>query len=283
MATVFSETLTRLRAEAGFPTAYRYFHDNGGAKFFNVSYRNYLMMEQGRNLPAPARLPRLILGLRLPQGTPAARELVKAWLRAMAGDEVYADLLEPMFAAAAAAPDSSPAEQALQRSLLDRKYHMSEEQLLATLSSYETYKCAFTLENDAGVWTAEALSKGLGISKAQAAGALKGFLKAGLVTASGKGGYKSKFAGQLIEYPSTAALRPDVRERMRDYLGRLEREGVSVFGNIGMFRADENALRGYFPMLKAAVDASHAYSTARKTGKSAAFFVSARVRKLWDF
>jgi hypothetical protein len=113
MATIFSETLTRLRKGAGFPTAYRFYHDNGGAPFFKVSYRNYLMMEQGRNLPVLGRLAKIILGLRIPERTPESRELTMAWLKTMAGGEAYADMLEPLFYQGAPAKESSPAEEAL--------------------------------------------------------------------------------------------------------------------------------------------------------------------------
>jgi len=96
MGTIFSDTLVKLRQEAGFPTAYRFFHDNGGDKVLGMCYRKYLMMEQGRNLPVLGRLERLIVGLHMPFGTPAARELTLAWLKTMAGEESYAGLLEPL-------------------------------------------------------------------------------------------------------------------------------------------------------------------------------------------
>ncbi|MDP2865300.1 MAG: hypothetical protein Q8O90_03560 [Elusimicrobiota bacterium] len=75
MGTAFSETLTRLRMAGGFPTAYRFYHDNGGAPVLKLSYRKSLLIEQGKNLPGAERLPKLLVALRLPQNTPAAREL----------------------------------------------------------------------------------------------------------------------------------------------------------------------------------------------------------------
>lgn len=283
MATNFSETLMRLRKEAGFPTAYRFYYDNGGAAAFKVSYRNYLMMEQGRNLPVLARLEKILLGLRMPFRTPMARELTQAWLRTMAGEEHYANLLEPLFASGAPAGAVTPADDALRRALAEKKYHMTAEQLVATVSSFETYKCAFTLENDSGTWTAEALAKVLGIRKAAAALALKNFHKAGLVTAEGKAGYRSKMAGKLVEYPAAAAIRPEVIGKLRGYLGRLESESPVQFANTGLVRADADAMRAYYPMVKANVEASHAFSSSKKTKSSAGFMVVSRVHKLWDF
>ncbi len=283
MATVFSETLTRLRKEAGFPTAYRFFHDNGGAKFFSVSYRNYLMMEQGRNLPAPARLPRLMLGLRQPQGTPLASELVKAWLRTMTGDEIYADLVEPLFGAGISAPAGSPAEEALRRSIAEKKFHMTEAHILASAASFEAYKCFFVMEFDAGVWTAEAMARALRIKKAEAEKALKSFVKAGMARVEGRKGYRSKIAGMMVEYPAGPALPPGMMDKLRGYFKRLEAESRIEFATAGMLRADSDDLRGYFPMLKSSVEASYAFNTTVKTKKSAGFFVLGRVLRLWDF
>lgn len=283
MATIFSETLTRLRKGAGFPTAYRFFHDNGGAAFFKVSYRNYLMMEQGRNLPVLGRLARIIMGMRIPERTPQARELTLAWLRTMAGDEAYADLLEPLLAQGAPAKESSPAEEALRRTLAEKKFHITEAQIVATVASFETYKCFFVMEMDSGVWTAEAMAKALGIKKAEADKALKSFLKVGLVKAEGKGGYRSKMVGQLVEYPAGPAFPPGVLAKLKGYYKRLEDESPMEFGTAGMVRADADALRGFYPMLKSSVEASYAFATNKATKKSAGFFVLGRVHRLWNF
>ena len=56
MSTAFSETLCRIRAAEGFPTAYRFFHDNGGTQVLGFTYRQYLRMEQGKNLPECQKL-----------------------------------------------------------------------------------------------------------------------------------------------------------------------------------------------------------------------------------
>jgi len=282
MGTVFSETLTRLRAENGFPTAYRFYHDNGGAPVLKISYRKYLLIEQGKNLPEAQRLPTLLVALRLPQNTPAAAELVAAWLRTLAGEEVYTDLLKPMLAQAPV-PAAAPLGQALRRSIAGKKYHMTEAQVLATLSSFEAYKCGIVLENDGGAWTAEELAKTLRIKRTEAQKALKDFAAAGLAKEVKKGSYKSRVAGQMVEYPSVLSLRQEVREKVRGYIKRLEQESPAEYSSMGLFRADALALKGYYPLLKSTVEASHAYSTVKKTNSSAAFFVIGRVLKMWDF
>lgn len=283
MATIFSETLVRMRKEAGYATAYRFFHDNGGAQLFKVSYRNYLMMEQGRNLPVLGRLQKILVGLHMPLATPAARELTLAWLRTMAGEEAYADLLEPLLAHGAPAGPLNPAEEALRRSLAGRKYHIGIKQIQATVTSYEAYKCFFMIETEAGALTAESVAAASGMKRAEADKILKAFLKAGLVRAEGKGAYRSKLAGLLVEYPDGPAIPREALARIKDYQARFAAEGRQEFGFSGTLRADADALRGFFPMLRSAVEASYAFSTTQKTRKSAGFLVSARVHKLWDF
>ena len=86
MATIFSDTLNKLRRESGFPTAYRFFHDNGGDKVLGMCYRKYLMMEQGRILPLFKHLRGFIFGLRLVTGSlPMPEILLRAWLKTMSG------------------------------------------------------------------------------------------------------------------------------------------------------------------------------------------------------
>lgn len=283
MATIFSETLTRLRKGAGFPTAYRFYHDNGGAPFFKVSYRNYLMMEQGRNLPVLGRLARIIMGMRIPERTPEANELTLAWLRTMAGEEAYADMIEPLLVQGAPAKTSSPAEEALRRTIAEKKFHMNESHILATVASFEAYKCFFVMEADTGVWTPEAMAKALGIKKAEADKALKSFVKVGFAKAEGKDRYRSKIAGLLMEYPAGPAFPPGVLAKLKGYYKRLEDESPMEFGTSGMVRADADALRGFFPMLKSSVEASYAFNTTVKTKKSAGFFILGRVHRLWNF
>lgn len=283
MATIFSETLTRLRKEAGYATAYRFFHDNGGAPVLRVSYRNYLMMEQGRNLPVLGRLERLLVGLHMPLATPAARELTLAWLKTMAGEEPFRDLVEPLLSQGVPGGGGSPAEEALRRTLAGQKYHITAEQILAAIASFDIYKCFFMIETDSGVLTAEAMAKAGGMKKAMAARALKDFLKVGLVKAEGKGAYRSKLAGMLVEYPDGPAMPRGVLAKLREYNRRLELESPMEFAVTGMMRADSDVMRGYFPMMKSTLEASYAFSTTKKTKKSAGFLVLSRVHRLWNF
>ena len=92
MGTKFSEMLVKLRKDAGFVTAYKFFYDNGGDKVLGMCYRKYLMMEQGRFLPQFKHLRAFIYGLHLQNRSAAANGLADAWLRTMAGDAASIDI-----------------------------------------------------------------------------------------------------------------------------------------------------------------------------------------------
>lgn len=283
MSTLFSETLTRLRNESGFLTAYRFYHDNGGAPAMKVSYRKYLLMEQGKNLPGIDRLERLLTALRIPRNTPEARNLVLDWLKTMAGEEAYINILEPLLSAGSQTSGLSPLHDALRRTLAGKKYHMTPDQFRATLADYDTYRCSFTLENDSGAWSAESLAAALKIKKQAAQLALKSLAEVKLVKEVKKGSYKSLVAGMLVECPAAIAMEPAVREKMRGYFKKLEQDAFTEYSSVALIRADAVAIKGLFPLMHANVEAASTYATVRKTRNSAGFFVIGKVLKLWDF
>ncbi len=168
MATPFSEALTRLRKEAGFRTAYRFYHDNGGTQVLKLTYRKYLLMEQGKLLPNFNRLKVLFYPLRILDRTSAASELTLAWLRTMAGEEDYRDVIMPLFSQGRPA-EHSPMHKAMKRVLSDRKVHISPAQLAAVYSDLGTYKCFLALSNDSGRYTPGELGKAVGLTAGAAA------------------------------------------------------------------------------------------------------------------
>ena len=283
MGTLFSDTLTRLRKTAGFPTAYRFYHDNGGAPVLQLSYRKYLLMEQGRILPVIGRLQKIFFALRLPPRTPSANELVLAWLRTMAGEEAFRELIEPALGAKTEAAGLSPLHKALERSLADKKSHVTPDQFRVILSSLETYKCSLTLENDTGAWSAADLAKALGIKKPAAEKSLGALAKAGLLKEMRKGLYKSRLAGTMVEYPNLDIIDPALRGKLRGYLKEIEDSGATEWASKGVIRADALALRGLFPLINMNVAAAQTYAVTEKTDKTAFFYIIGKVVRLWDF
>src|SRR5438874_9152894 len=58
--TDFAEALVRTRRERGCPSAYGFFHGNGGRKRFGFTYPYYLLIEQGARLPSARHLGRIL-------------------------------------------------------------------------------------------------------------------------------------------------------------------------------------------------------------------------------
>ena len=96
MGTIFSNTLKRLRHESGFRTAYQFYHGNGEKAVLKVTYRGWLLTEEGKTLPAFKNLGILMCAMRLVPNSTAASELVLAWLKTALGEEEVRHFLGPM-------------------------------------------------------------------------------------------------------------------------------------------------------------------------------------------
>jgi hypothetical protein len=280
MGSIFSDTLVKLRKEAGFPTAYRFFYANGGDKVLGMCYRKYLMMEQGRILPLFKHMRALISSLRLVNKSSAAAELVKAWFRTMAGEEAYSEIIEPMLSSKAEPSFLSPAHKALKEALAGRKFYIIPDQLKVIAGSLENYLAFQLFSNDTGVWTAEKLAAA-GVKKNSAVKVLKLFLAAKMLRKAGAG-YKCPLAGAMLELPRRAAA-PELFSRVEEYQHALMVSGRSAWFRRGIIRADADALANFYTLMQGSLSSAQAYAVTEKTPKSALFAIDARVVKLRDF
>ncbi len=281
MATLFSETLTRLRREAGFPTAYRFFHDNCGAKVLGMGYRKYLLMEQGKILPLFKHLRAFVAGLRLVRSGGTANELVKAWLKTMAGEEFYEELLTPLISDKPSLLTLSPTQKALKEVMADRKFYMTPEHLAILTASAENYIGYQFLSSDSGVWTPEKLAESAGITKPAADKIIKTFFAAKLLSKAGKG-FKCPLVGAQIELPHKTSV-PELFEKLVKRHDEFVASGNLVWFRRAILRADETALRDFFQLMAVNLSSVSAYSVREKTPKSAIFALEAKAVKLRDF
>ncbi|MFH2204490.1 MAG: hypothetical protein ABIJ96_15350 [Elusimicrobiota bacterium] len=83
----FAELLIRQRQAAGFPTAYAFYHRNGGRGKFNFTFAYYAKIERGKALPRGEWLPPLLTLLKLSPSSPARRDILLAYLRDLLGDD----------------------------------------------------------------------------------------------------------------------------------------------------------------------------------------------------
>lgn len=283
MPTIFSETLVRLRAEAGFPTAYRFFHDNGGDKVLGLSYRRYLLIEQGKNLPLIDKLKKLVYALRLVPQSPSANALVVAWLQVMAGEENYRDLLHPVIAPRAESKGVSPLHKAIEKNLSDNMYHMTPEQLEAGLANFETYLCYQAMLSETGAWAVPDIAKALQLTEPKTRAALKTLAAAKIIKEVRKDVYKCPLASYTVVTPQLNIAGRGLREKIIEYNRQLVASGRNEWRSTCVLRADAEIFKGYTPVLNLAVHTAGSYVVTRKTPKSALFLVEANVTKVRDF
>lgn len=270
-----------LRKAAGFPTAYRFFHDNGGKPVLGFSYRKYLLFEQGLVLPAPQALGRISLALKQIPKSPAAGGFMAAWLRTMAGDDTFAFIFEPFLSIKTDTPGLSPIHKAMGRFL--RRQPITVPQAARILSTGDHYRAFVIFENDAGPWKPEALAGAVGLSKPAAVRILADFMKVGVVKKQRNGTYVPAHPGSILEFPRAEIMPAGLNDRMRGYQAEMAASGTLVWRRLNMVRADAVELAAFYPVMSLNMSAAAAYEVSEKTGHSAMFAIEGRITKLFDF
>lgn len=283
MPTIFSETLTRLRKEAGFTTAYRFYHNNGGQPVLKVSYRKYLLMEQGKLLPVFQRLHRLIYLLRCGQKSTPANDLAVAWLKTMAGEEAFRDILQPILAVKTGIPGFSPLHKTVKRALADKKYYLTPEQFSVMVDNKNNYLCYLALSEDSGEWSVEGLAQSLKLKKPVAARAIKELHAVKILKEVRKGFYACPFVGCMVEAPQLNTVDRALEAKYAKCREELIATGKPVWTRSGTVRADAQEFRNFYPMMNLNLSTAHTYSITEKTENSALFTVVCRVIKIRDF
>lgn len=110
----FADRVVDARKKRGFPTAYGFFHKNGGKTHFGFSYLHYLLIERGLRLPSVASL-RAILEVVAREATHSEDRLaiLTCYLKALTGgDPIFDPVLahRPLPAAADLQPPPLPGE-----------------------------------------------------------------------------------------------------------------------------------------------------------------------------
>ncbi|MEI7527584.1 MAG: hypothetical protein WCK76_01465 [Elusimicrobiota bacterium] len=282
MATVFSDMLCRLRGEAGFPTAYRFYHDNGGKAVMKMSYRNYLLIEQGKSLPEASRLNKLSNALRLTPKSAAAAELAVAWLRTLAGEETFENVFKHALSAAKPQPVMSPMDKAANRAISDKKFFITPEHYKVIVASFENYLCFLAMSNDAGVWETGALAETLKLGKAVTEKALAALEKAGLMKKAGPGRWRCPLATALVEAPPLNTLDESLK-KIEAFNAQLLKAGSTIWHRGGIIRINEGDLRNLTPLMANNISASKLYATTNRTEDSALFFIEGKILKLCKF
>lgn len=285
MASPFSALFARLRRQAGFETAYAFFHKNGGRKVFGCSFANYLRIENGSHLPKPARLPQLCALLRLPLRERSRRTLVEAYLESWLGSRDLRDwMIAPFDRAAPAAAPKDPARRALDRVVQESGRPVSLDQFKSIVSTPAAYWCYRILTTSRESYAPADLVRIAGLAPALVAKALAALTRARIARRGRDGRYASPLAGQFLVFPDSRTLPAGLLERALKYnRAMLRSRGRVVDVRWCGVRADARQLEGFLPSFREAVRSVNAYAITEKTEASGLFFVEGRVTQLLDF
>lgn len=283
--TPFSKAFTRLRKEAGFATAYNFFHANGGRKVLQCTFSNYLRIEKGETLPHPRRLPILATLLRLPLRGRERRRLVEAYLESWSESaETAAWLGQALREDGGPEAPPDPSAQALRKAVRESSRPVSMEQYRAIIRDRASYWCYRVLAASRQAHGPGALSRLLGLPEPEVRRGLESLREAGFAKRERDGGYRCPFAGEFHLFPDPAALPPGLAERPLRYNEAMARRkgGLLMVRHCGT-RVDLERFEGFLPFFREAVRSAQTYAVSSATERSGLVFVEGRVYKALDF
>lgn len=278
----FASSLARVRAEAGFPTPYAFYHKNGGRRVFPCTFAYYLRIERGRALPRPQWLGLFLTLLRIPPADALWRAFVVDYLRDHFGtDEAFQSAVAPLLRPAEAA---GVHQQAIRRLVSERARHLTPAQFQAVISDDAAYWCFECLVNEKGALTVARLAAVCGRPEAKVRAALKRLAAAKLAKPAGKDRWKSPLSGSFYVFPPTYANAPADQQRRRDFMDAAEAaRGASLFRAGVVLRADEASMRRCIGAFTDAMESATAYCVYEKGEDTALYQVDTRIRRLLPF
>jgi len=279
--TEFSKQLIKARAAAGFDTAYKFYHRNGGRRHFKFTFVHYNRIEHGLSLPRPEALQGIFLALRLMPTEAGSRELLVSYLRSLLGGGSAADyVLNPLFSGNGKTADSAGPMDWMKA---HNSVHLSPEEFSAMAASETAYWCAEALCNDSGAWEPEELAKKLGLELKAVKLSLESLKKAGMIVKSAGGKYKCRYPGKFFTYPGRLEGMGKAMDAVESYWAKAAAAGRNFFERVELIRAEDGAVSNYRLQLAQAMDGANAYATHSGGDNSGFFLIETRVKKIRRF
>lgn len=284
MAQGFSRELAQARRQAGFKSAYQFYHANGGRRHFPFTYVHYLRLENRGRLPRPGWLAVLLLSLRLSPGDAGSRRLHAAYLKDLLdGEENYAAIVGPLVPAGGGVP---PGEAAAAMRLVKAEHvvHLTPEQFRAIAADEETYWCSEAVLGDEGGWTPGALAAALGFSAPRVRAGLARLARAGVVRRTASGRYRGRHPGRFYTFPGRLRGMAAPLAAVQGYWERMHRRsGGDVAARVELVRAEDGLMRRYAASLAETVESANAFATRSKGERTSFYLIEGRVRRLLPF
>ncbi len=275
----FSSQLIKARTAAGFDTAYKFYHRNGGRKHFGFTFVHYMRIEKGASVPRPEWMERIMVALRLLPTQAEARELLAGYLRGMLGGGHGAEyVLGPLLSGL----ESRPGQQgSMQWMKAHSSVHMTPAEFSAMAASETAYWCGEALCSDGGSWTPAELAGKLSLDTKAAAKALESLKKAGIAVKTPAGKYKCRHQGKFFTYPGRLEGMAPQLLAVTGYLDKAARS--DFFERFELVRAEEGAMSNYRLQLAQVMDGANAYATRSAGEKTGFYLIELRMRKLKPF
>jgi len=280
----FSECLNRLRKEAGFSSAYQFYHRNGGRKNFPFTYVHYLRIEKGAALPKPQWIGIFLTALRLTPGEPGCRDIFLAYMKdLLQTEEAYNMILAPLLEQHREGKQP-PGADALRWMKSEHAVHLQPEQFRLLACDPSVYWSSEILCNDHGSWNAAEIARILEEDPKKIQKALAKLEAAGLARETSGKRYKWRWTGKFYTFPGRLAGMEKALDAVRSYWDRMFRKKGKLVGDrIELVRAEESVIRNYCTHLSETLDLANTLATHSQGSQTGLFAIEARVRKLLPF
>lgn len=280
---LFARTLARVRKEAGFPTAYRFYHGNGGRRHFPFTYVHYLRFERGVSTPRSEWMPLILFALRLPQHSLSVRELCQAFLRKTLGtEEAYQAVVAPLLAPPSAAAVHS--ERAAARYRAHDTVHLSPTQFEAVAADETVYWCSELIFSGERAWNADELAAELKVPVEKTRRALAALKAAKLLRPGTKGRFKARGPGRLYSFPGRLAGMKASLAAIEGYWEKMAaRRGGPVGWRKELVWTSAAAAAAYTGRLLETLDSAADLAISDKDEGSGFYQVTAEVKKVMPY
>lgn len=277
--TEFPQQLIQLRKLTGFESGWKFYHANGGRRYWNFTYAHYTRIEKGLAMPQPDSLPKILGALRYLSDPAQIRELFRTYLLDYLGGGDGAKLLMDMLSSGRAPQQEIPDPEAFIKSAHTEHLTLEHVHLLATdkIAAW----CELLISNDASHYTPAEIAKTLNISVGETKKALEKLHKAGLADKSKSGTYANHFKNKLLTMPPPDQAKEELK-KVRDNFASLQNQpSALVWETMTFLRADKTAMQNYCSVeLGNILKHTIKYAAPVKTDLTSLFMVKAQVLKI---
>ncbi len=273
-AKAFGAVLAGIRKEQGFPSAHQFFKSIGGSKSLGLAFVSYWDIERGKKLPRSWRLKAILSALGIVQQSPKAKELVRAYFRALSGSDELVQILAAPAAAGAHLPVTELGEVATQKALEQMRVNLTLEQWKLCSRDHTTCICQYFLFNTAGWVPMRELSAATGFRPEAVRKAVKALAAGGLVKISGdrvQCPFAEKLVAVLPTTPATAGIRSALSAHLEKWLKscrRIDGDGKRI--TVRMSKAN---MDGYLQYLQKAVNLAGIYDNSAEDRRDSAVYI----------